>query len=51
MRVIALCFPENVGSWRVMERAGLTYETTADYDGRTGLKKHVARRATWQVPR
>ena len=49
-RVIAICFPENVGSWRVMEKAGMRYETTADHYGLTGLKKYVADRATWRPP-
>jgi RimJ/RimL family protein N-acetyltransferase len=49
--VIAICFPENVGSWRVMEKAGMRYEGTASYYGLTGLKKYVADRATWNVPR
>jgi RimJ/RimL family protein N-acetyltransferase len=48
--VIAICVPENVGSWRVMEKAGMTYETTADYYGLKGLKKYVADRATWRAP-
>ena len=50
-RVIAICLPENIGSWRVMEKAGMTYETTASYYGLTGLKKYVAERATWRAPR
>jgi RimJ/RimL family protein N-acetyltransferase len=48
--VIAICVPENVGSWRVMEKAGMRYEGTASYYGLTGLKKYVADRATWKVP-
>ena len=50
-RVIAICIPENVGSWRVMEKAGMRYEGTASYYGLTGLKKYVADRATWSAPR
>lgn len=49
-RIIAICFPENVGSWRVMEKAGMDYETTASYYGLSGLKKYVADRATWRAP-
>jgi RimJ/RimL family protein N-acetyltransferase len=49
--VIAICFPENVGSWRVMEKAGMRYEKMADYYGLKGLRKYVADRATWQAPR
>lgn len=49
-RVIPICFPENVGSWRVMEKAGMTYEGTGDYCGLTGLKKYVAGRDGWEAP-
>ena len=49
-RVIAICIPENVGSWRVMEKAGMRYEGLATYYGLAGLKKYVADRATWSVP-
>ena len=49
-RVIAICFPENVGSWRVMEKAGMIYEGTGDYYGLTGLKKYVAERDGWEAP-
>jgi [ribosomal protein S5]-alanine N-acetyltransferase len=49
-RVIAICYPENIGSWRVMEKAGMKYETTADYYGLTGLKKYVAERSSWKAP-
>ena len=48
--VIAICLPENVGSWRVMEKAGMRYEGTASYYGLIGLKKYVADRATWTPP-
>lgn len=50
-RVIAICIPENIGSWRVMENAGMTYEATADYYGLKALKKYAAEGATWQAPR
>jgi RimJ/RimL family protein N-acetyltransferase len=48
-RIIAICFPENVGSWRVMEKAGMRYEGMASYYGLT-LKKYVADRPTWTAP-
>ena len=48
--VIAICFPENIGSWRIMEKAGMRYEGTASYYGLVGLKKYVADRATWKAP-
>lgn len=49
-RVIAICLPENVGSWRVMEKAGMRHEGFADYYGLSGLKKYVAERAAWRAP-
>ncbi|HEY8731906.1 MAG TPA: GNAT family N-acetyltransferase [Candidatus Limnocylindria bacterium] len=48
--VIAICFPANIGSWRVMEKAGMRYVGTASYYGLNGLKKYVADRATWKTP-
>ncbi|MDP9321149.1 MAG: GNAT family N-acetyltransferase [Chloroflexota bacterium] len=48
--IIAICIPENVGSWRIMEKAGMRYEGTANYYGLTGLKKYVADRTTWKPP-
>ena len=48
--VIAICVPANVGSWRVMEKAGMRYEGLADYYGLIGLKKYTADRATWKIP-
>jgi RimJ/RimL family protein N-acetyltransferase len=50
-RIIAICFPENVGSWRVMEKAGMTYDSSASYYGLSGLRKYVADRASWRTPR
>jgi len=47
--IIAICFPENVGSWRVMEKAGMRYEGMARYYG-LDLKKYVADRDTWVRP-
>jgi [ribosomal protein S5]-alanine N-acetyltransferase len=49
-RVIAICVPENVGSWRIMEKAGMQYAGLASYYGLTGLKKYVAERGSWSTP-
>ena len=49
-RVIAVVMTENVGSWRVMEKAGMRYEGLADYFGLEGLKKYVAAREWWRPP-
>ncbi len=46
-RVMAVTMPENVGSWRVMEKAGMRYEGRANYYGLSGLKKYSAERAWW----
>ncbi|MEA2662055.1 MAG: hypothetical protein QOH08_1627 [Chloroflexota bacterium] len=50
-RIIAICFPDNVGSWRVMEKAGMRYEGIASYYGLAGLKKYVADRGGWSARR
>jgi RimJ/RimL family protein N-acetyltransferase len=47
-RVMAVALPQNVGSWRVMEKAGMRYEGTADYYGLHGLKKYVAEHGWWK---
>jgi RimJ/RimL family protein N-acetyltransferase len=49
-RVMAVALPENVGSWRVMEKAGMRYEGTGAYYGLDGLKKYVAERGWWNPP-
>ncbi len=49
-RVIAVVIPENVGSWRVMEKAGMRFDAFASYHGLTGLKKYVAKRDEWKSP-
>jgi RimJ/RimL family protein N-acetyltransferase len=46
-QIIAICFPDNVGSWRVMEKAGMRFVGMASYYGLEGLKKYVADRGTW----
>jgi hypothetical protein len=47
---MAVVVPENVGSWRVMEKAGMRYEGLADYYGMEGLKKYVAAGEWWSPP-
>ena len=49
-RIVAFALPPNVGSWRIMEKAGMRFDSTVDLYGLTGLKKYVADRATWRVP-
>ena len=48
--IMAVVVPENVGSWRVMEKAGMRYEGLVDYYGMEGLKKYVAAREWWRSP-
>jgi RimJ/RimL family protein N-acetyltransferase len=48
--IMAVTVPENVGSWRVMEKVGMRYEGLADYYGLKGLKKYVANREWWSPP-
>ena len=47
---MGLVVPENVGSWRTMEKAGMRFEGTATYYDMPGLKKYVAERAWWSPP-
>ena len=48
--VMAVAMPDNVGSWRVMEKAGMRCEGSASYYGLDGLKKYVAERSWWRPP-
>jgi [ribosomal protein S5]-alanine N-acetyltransferase len=48
--IMAVVVPENVGSWRVMEKAGMRYEGLVNYYGMEGLKKYVAAREWWRPP-
>jgi RimJ/RimL family protein N-acetyltransferase len=49
--IIGLAFPENVASWRVLEKVGMRYVGTATYFGIEGLKKYLADRRTWVPPK
>jgi len=48
--VMAVVVPENIGSWRVLEKSGMRYQGVASYYGLTGLKKYVAEREWWTPP-
>ena len=48
--IMAVVVPENVSSWRVMEKAAMRYEGLVDYYGMEGLKKYVAAREWWRPP-
>ena len=48
--VMAVVVPENIGSWRVLEKSGMRYQGIASYYGLTGLKKYIAERAWWAPP-
>jgi [ribosomal protein S5]-alanine N-acetyltransferase len=48
--IMAVAMPENVGSWRVMEKAGMRYAGLADFYGAKGLKMYVAERDWWRPP-
>jgi RimJ/RimL family protein N-acetyltransferase len=45
--IMAVAIPDNVGSWRVMEKVGMRYDGLADYYGVKGLKKYIAEREWW----
>jgi RimJ/RimL family protein N-acetyltransferase len=49
-RIMAVVVPENAGSWRILEKAGMRYEGLVDYYGLEGLKKYVAAREWWRPP-
>jgi RimJ/RimL family protein N-acetyltransferase len=49
-RIMAVAVPENAGSWRVMEKAGMRYAGLVDYYGMEGLKKYIAVREWWRPP-
>ena len=49
-RVMAVAMTENIGSWRVMEKAGMRYEGLVSYFGLSGLKKYAAGRQWWRPP-
>ena len=48
--IMAVVVPENIGSWRVMEKAGMRYQGLVDYYGMAGLKKYIAAREWWRSP-
>ena len=48
--IMAVAAPGNIGSWRVMEKAGMRYEGHADFYGNKDLKKYIAERQWWGVP-
>ncbi len=49
-RIMAVAMPENIGSWRVMEKAGLRYQGRVNYYRLEDLKKYVAGREWWRPP-
>ena len=46
-RVIAIVMPANIGSCRVVEKAGMRFEGSATYYEIPGLRKYVADREWW----
>ena len=48
--IMAVVVPENIGSWRVMEKEGMRYHGLVDYYGMEGLKKYLAAREWWRSP-
>ena len=48
--IMAVTLPENIGSWRVMEKVGMRYEGLVNYYGMEGLKKYVAAQQWWRPP-
>jgi [ribosomal protein S5]-alanine N-acetyltransferase len=48
--IMAVAAPKNIGSWRVMEKAGMRYQGPAEYYGSKDLKKYVAQEEWWRLP-
>lgn len=46
-RVIAVIMPENIGSQRVAEKAGMRFDSIATYFDIPGLRKYVADCDSW----
>jgi ribosomal-protein-alanine N-acetyltransferase len=49
--IIGLAYPDNVASWRVLEKVRMRFVGTATYYGIEGLKKYLADRGTWVPPK
>ena len=47
-RVIGVVMPANIGSWRVLEKAGMRYDGLATYYNIENVKKYVATRNEWR---
>jgi len=50
-RVIAIVMPENIGSQRVAEKAGMRFEGVGTYYGISDFKKYVAESEWWSSRR
>jgi len=50
LAALLVAMPDNVGSWKVMEKAGMRHAGLADYYGLTGLRKYIAEPEWWTVP-
>jgi ribosomal-protein-alanine N-acetyltransferase len=48
--IMAVAAPKNIGSRRVMEKAGMRYEGRAEFYGSKDLKKYVAEQEWWSPP-
>ena len=48
-RVLAVIMPENFGSQRVVEKAGMRFDGTGTFYEIEGLKKYVAERDWWKL--
>ncbi len=49
--IVAVAYPDNTASWRVLEKIGMRDVGIAKYHGIGGLKKYVANRESWTPPR
>jgi [ribosomal protein S5]-alanine N-acetyltransferase len=49
-QIVGVAYPENVASWKVLEKIGMDFQGIATYHGIDGLRKYVAYRAKWSPP-
>jgi [ribosomal protein S5]-alanine N-acetyltransferase len=49
--IVGFVHPENVASWRVLEKIGMRYEGMSTYPGlNVPVKKYIARQNEWAAP-
>jgi RimJ/RimL family protein N-acetyltransferase len=49
-RILGVTYPENLQSWKVLERIGMQYQGLQRYHDIDGLRMYTAMRETWSPP-